>query len=451
MNTQIARQYRFGPRFFLLMLIVIAGISMISWWLAQRNSSTLPLHGDFFNPVIERASGSTGELVAQLQSRLRSNPDDWQAYSQLGLAYLQAARESGDPTFYQKAEQALKTALESEPEDYAAAGGMGALALARHQFREALDWGKRAQSINPERAYAYGVIADAQIELGHYQEAIQTLQTMVNLQPDMSSYARISYIRELHGDVEGALEIMGWAVDAGTPNLENTAWTRTQLGNLYFNNGQIERAAREYKRTLEDYPGYVYALAGLGRVYAAQDRQAEAIGLLGKAIEKSPLPEFVIALAEIYESQGQMEKAQEQFQLLQVIQELYRANGVDVDLEIDLFNADHAIDLEKTLSDARLAFERRPSIYAADVLAWVLFQNGRCEEARQYSQEALRLGTKDALKYFHAGMIAHCLGDDHTAQRYLKQALAINPFFSIRYATEAQRLLETLATVSTLD
>jgi tetratricopeptide (TPR) repeat protein len=450
MNMQIARQYRLTPHFFLL-LIVIAGMSAISWWLAQRQSPALLSHGEFLNTVITRASGSTGEMIAQMQSRLRSNPDDWQAYSQLGLAYLQVARESGDPTFYQKAEQALKIALYTEPEDYAAVGGMGALALARHQFREALDWGKRAQSINPERAYAYGVIADAQIELGHYPEAIQTLQTMVDLQPDMRSYARISYIRELYGDVEGALEIMGWAVDAGTPTLENTAWTRTQLGNLYFNNGEIDRAAREYKKTLENYPEYVYALAGLGRVYAAQDRQDEAIRLLEKAIEKSPLPEFVIALADIYESQGQTEKAQGQFQLLQVIQELYRANGVDMDLEIALFNADHAIDLEKTLSEARLGFERRPGIYAADVLAWVLYQNGRCEEARQYSQEALRLGTKDALKYFHAGMIAHCLGDDHSAQSYLKQALAINPFFSIRYATEAQHLLETLATVSTQD
>jgi tetratricopeptide (TPR) repeat protein len=267
----------------------------------------------------------------------------------------------------------------------------------------------------------------------------------------MSSYARISYVRELHGDVEGALEIMGWAVDAGTPNLENTAWTRTQLGNLYFNNGEIDQASREYIRTLKDYPGYVYALAGLGRVYAARDRQPEAIGLLEKAIEKSPLPEFVITLADIYESQGQTEKARGQFQLLQVIQELYRAHGVDMDLEIALFNADHAIDLEKTLSEARLGFARRPGIYAADVLAWVLYQNGRCEEAHQYSQDALRLGTKDALKYFHAGMIAHCLGDDHAAQNYLTLALATNPFFSIRYAPQAQSLLETLAMGSARD
>lgn len=450
MNMRIARQYKFVPHSFLF-LIVIVGISASSWWFAQRRSSQLPYHGDFLHPVMERVSGSTNEMIAQLQTRLRSNPNDWQAYSQLGLAYLRIARESGDPAFYQKAEQAFKAALDYELEDYAAVSGMGALALARHQFREALNWGKQAQGINPERAYAYGVIADAQIELGQYGEAIQTLQTMVDLQPDMGSYARISYIRELYGDVEGALEIMGWAVDAGTPNLENTAWTRTQLGNLYFNNGEIEQAAGEYKRTLESYPGYVYALAGLGRVYAAQGRPDAAIQLLEKAIEKSSLPEFVIMLADIYVSQGQMEKARQQFRLLQVIQELYRVNGVEMDMEVALFNADHAIDLEKTLSEARLGYDRRPSIYAADVLAWVLYKNGRCEEARHYSQEALRLGTKDALKYFHAGMIAHCLGDDRSAQNYLKQALTINPFFSTRYVEEALRTLETLSTDSIQD
>ena len=152
-----------------------------------------------------RTNASTDKLIRTLQDRLRTNPNDWQSYSQLGLAYLQKARETGDPTYYQKTEEALDKALSMQPSDYASISAKGALALARHDFSAALEWGEKARQINPDRTYAYGVIADAQVELGRYDEAIQTLQTMVDLRPDMSSYSRISYIRELHGDTDGAL------------------------------------------------------------------------------------------------------------------------------------------------------------------------------------------------------------------------------------------------------
>jgi len=442
---QIARHTRTIPRFTILMPIMVILMVAISWWLARDRFSTITHPAtDYLNIAAERVGTPTRKLVEQMQRRLRASPDDWQINSQLGLAYLQLAREIADPTYYQKAEAALKKALDYEPEDYTSVSGMGALALARHQFQEGLEWGEHARQINPERTYAYGVIADAQIELGQYEEAIQTLQKMVDLRPDMSSYARISYIRELHGDMAGAFEMMQWAADGGAPNLENTAWIRTQLGNLYFSVGDLKHAEEEYLITLNGYPGYVYALAGLGRVRAAQGKNDEAIQLLNKVSEVTPLPEFNITLADIFEMNGQHEAAQQQFELLQVIQELYQANGVDMDLEIALFNADHGIDSEKTLAEAHQAYARRPSIYAADVLAWVLYNAGDYVEARRYSQEALRLGTKDALKLFHAGMIAYRLGDNIQARDFLGEALANNPYFSIRYSPEAQRILQML-------
>ncbi len=128
------------------------------------------------------------------------------------------------------------------------------------------------------------MIADAQIELGMYEAAVQSLQQMVDLRPDLSSYSRIAYARELHGDIAGAITAMQQAVMAGGQATENSLWVRVQLGNLSFNSGDIEQAGREYQRALALSPDYVYGLAGMARVYAAQGRHDEAIELYEQAI-----------------------------------------------------------------------------------------------------------------------------------------------------------------------
>jgi tetratricopeptide (TPR) repeat protein len=170
----------------------------------------------------------------------------------------------------------------------------------------------------------------------------------------------------------------------------------------------------------------------------------EAIQLLTEAVTIMPLPEFVITLGDLYQATGQQEAAAEQYKLVEVIEKLHRANGVDMDMEIALFHADRDQNLNETVVLARMAYANRPSIHAADVLAWALYQTGKYDEARKYSEEALQLETKDALKFFHAGMIAFALGDEAQAREYLEQALAINPHFSILYAEEARKTLETL-------
>ena len=293
--------------FFALIALLII---VVSWRLVPvpRSAQFSSIIDSFTSNASSRASASTDAQIKIVQEQLRSHPENVQSYTQLGLLYLQKARETGNPTYYQKTEEALNKALASQPDDYASVAASGALALARHQFHEALRLGEKARQINPDRTYAYGVIADSQIELGQYSDAVDTLQEMVNLRPDMSSYSRISYIRELHGDIEGSMEMMQRAVDSGTPNLESTAWVRTQLGNLYLNTGNLKGAEAEYQRTLQDRANYVYAMAGLGRVQAAQGDTQPAIKSLEKAIAIMPMPEFVIALGDLYQTTGQQAK-----------------------------------------------------------------------------------------------------------------------------------------------
>jgi len=382
--------------------------------------------------------------IAKLQDRIRRNPEDTPAYAQLGLALLQRVRETADPTLYPRAEAAFAEALKRDPQQFDALLGEGSLALSRHQFADALRWGERASALNPYNAPAYGIIGDTRTELGQYEAAAATIQKMVDTRPDLNSYSRVSYVRELHGDTAGAIQAMQQAVEAGGQLSEATLWTQVQLGHLYFNRGELTNAEQTYTAALEARADYVYALAGIARVRAAQGRYDEAIGAYQEIVKRLPLPEFVIALGDIYEATGRPAEAKRQYDLVRAMQQLNISAGVDVDMELSLFDADHGADPAATVDRARASYARRPSIYGADALGWALYHAGDYAEARRYSQEAMRLGTRDAVLYYRAGMIAYDLGDRATARADLEQALAINPFFSVRYAPTARATLEKL-------
>jgi len=277
--------------------------------------------------------------------------------------------------------------------------------------------------------------------LGRYEAAEATIQKMLATRPELSVYSRLSYLRELQGDRAGAINAMQQAVDSGLATAEGTLWSRVQLGHLYFNQGDLAQAEKVYLQTLTFNPDYIYAFAGLARTRAGQGKHDEAIEYYETIVETLPLPEFVIALADLYEVTGQPAKAKQQIGLVQAIQQLSSQAGLNVDLELALFNADHGIEPAQTLRQARAAYAERPGIYGADTLAWALYQNGEYEEALVYSQDALRLNTQDALLHFHAGLINRALGRTAAAQTHLAQALQINPHFSIRYAPQAQTLL----------
>jgi tetratricopeptide (TPR) repeat protein len=385
------------------------------------------------------ALGDTAALVASLQSSLRRNPHDVHAYDLLGLAYQQRARETGDPRYYAEAGGVLHHALALSPHDFLATSGLGSLALSRHRFREALALGLRAQRLSPSTARNYGVVGDALVELGRYREAFRAFDTFARVKPGVAAYARVSYARELRGDTAGAIRAMRLAQDAAVDEPEATAWTHVQLGKLLWNHGRLAAAAREERLALAAFPGYVYAYDALAQVEAARGRSDRAIALERRAVEAIPLPQFVGALGDLYRIAGDPRLARKQYATIGVIERLLRANGVRTDLETALFDVDHGVRLRHALALARLARRDRPSIDGDDVLAWALERNGRCEEARAASRRSLRLGTLDAVKFFHRGMIERCLANDAAARRWFRRALALNPHFSLLWAPVARR------------
>lgn len=383
--------------------------------------------------------------IARLQERLRRAPNDVDAAASLGLAYLQRARETGDQGLYGQAEQALEVALAGNPQHLDALVGRGALALARHQFGEALEWGERARAVAPQRAVVYGVLTDAYVELGRYEEAVAAAQQMIDIRPDRDSYSRVAYLRELHGDVAGAIAAMELAVDAGAPGTEGTAWSYVQLGNLALGQGDVARAEEAYRAALVEWPGYAHAEAGLARVAVARGDDARAAARYATALERLPLPEFAIALGELYAHMGRPTDAERQYELVRAMQQLNAAAGVDVDMELALFDADHGDDPAGTVARARAAYLARPSIYAADALAWALYRAGQGEEAARYSAEALRLGTRDPALRLRAGLIAAAAGETVAAREHLELALTGAPALSPLRVAEGRAALERLA------
>ena len=359
----------------------------------------------------------------------------------LGLAFQQRARETGDPTFYPRSEDALRRAKELDPKNPVTITGLAALAASRHRFEDAQRLAERAHEIAPANAGALGILGDSAVELGRYRQAFAAFDRMAALKPNLASYSRVSYARELLSDTRGAVAAMTQAVEAGEGTQEPLAWTLVQLGNLYFDSGRLRPAARAYRRALSVFPGYVHAEAALGRVAAARGRYSLAIRLYQRAVDRLPLPQYAGALGDVLRLAGRDQEAQRAYGTVAVIERLLRANGVRTELETALFDLDHGRRLADALSRAQIAYATRKSIDGEDVLAWALYKNGRCADARQHSIRALRLGTRDALKIFHRGMIELCLRHEAAGRGFFAHALAINPHFSLIYVPIARRAL----------
>ena len=385
------------------------------------------------------AAGNTAAEIAGLQGEIRVQPNNVKALDTLGLAYEQRVRETGDATYYTKAEGILREAIAIAPRDLIATAGLGSLALSRHRFRTALALGLRAHSISPTTAGVYGVIGDAELELGRYRAAFRSFNHMAAIKPSVASYSRVSYARELIGHVRAAERAMSLAASAAVGEQEASSWTHTQLGLLYLGHAQPRRALAQLETALTLDPTYYIALDGMAQVQVGLGHPRIALQYEQRAVDGVPLPQQVGLLGDLYRVTGNQVQASREYALIAVIEKILAANGVKNDLDIALFDADHGIALRHALALARKGYVDRPSIFGDDTLGWVLARNGKCTEALAYSNRSLRLGTQDALKFFHRGWIAACLGNRVGAASWYRRALALNPRFSVLWAPVAKK------------
>lgn len=374
--------------------------------------------------VAPEGASATEREIAKRYEIVRAAPDTVDAYVLLGDAYLQHVRETADPQDYSRAEAALQKARSRAPDNADALIGLGVLALARHDFSGALTLGQQAVALAPSTSRAHGVIVDALTELGRYDEAVQSAQRMVDLRPDLASLSRVAYQRELRGDIDGAIEAMARAFDASAGTLPETReYLRVLIGDLHLLKGDEARATQIYSASLEVIPGFVPATAGMARAAVARGDLSSAIDYYGQATDSLPLPELLVALGEVQQAAGLADDADRTYELVRAMQKLYTANGVNVDLELALVEANHG-DAKAAVELARRAYSTQPNVKAADALSWALYGAGQTSEAAVYSAEALRLGTPYPSFAYHAGLIALAQGNLDEARSQLSRAAA---------------------------
>jgi len=331
-------------------------------------------------------------------------PDQPRGYFQLAMALARRGRETADPAFYAEAQAAVEKALTLAPDDFEGRKARVWLRLGQHDFARAREEARELNRIAPDDVQVYGFLADASAELGDYAAAERAAQWMLDLRPgNLPGLTRAAYLRELFGDLDGALELMA-AAYAQTPAVESEerAWLLTQIGHLHFVQGAPEAAEAALQQALAVFPGYHYALAELAKVRGAQGRHAEAVDLLRQRHQAAPHPENLYDLARALEHAGRRKEARTAWLRFEREARAETGHVDNANRELALYYADHARRPSAALEVARRERERRRDVRTLDAYAWALFVAGRREEARKALGEALAVGTRDPEVLRHA-------------------------------------------------
>jgi tetratricopeptide (TPR) repeat protein len=400
-------------------------------------------------------AAETDRRIQALQDRVKEAPGDYAGYDGLGSEYFQKARETGDVSYYELAEQTLQKALALAPQDFRLADPLVHMALVymgEHRFSDALAYTQKAIGTGSGNLAAFAIEGDAYTDMGDYDEAANAYRTVQALGRAISSPrdlqylidSRLAYLCYLHGDSTESIRLMksaiGAALQTNVPR-ENLAWLYFELGERYFQTGDLTNADGSYQSGITADPNHYRSLAGLAKVRAAQGKLEESIQLYQRSLAVIPFPVYVAELGDVYKKVGREKEARQQYELVEYIGHLSKLNQALANRELALFYADHEIKLAEALQLARKELEIRHDIYTWDTLAWVLYKNGQFQEAASAIDRALFLNTDDSLLLFHAGMIYHSLAKDSDAEDFLSRAMK-NPHFHILQAEIASRTLE---------
>jgi len=392
------------------------------------------------------------QRMQKLLEALEANPSDHESRLLLALAYMQEARVTGEhPHYYPAALSQLDYILsqEAEMQDkdrdiyYESLVAKASVLLSLHQFAEALKVAEKAVRLNPYDADAYGALGDANVELGNYEQAVAMADKMTAIRPDMASYSRVSYLREIHGNLDGAIQAMDLAVKAGYPGLEQTAWARVTLAALYLQRGDYESAEGQLRTALENRPDYPFAIAALGEIALAKGELEKAEALIRQACEVIPEVGFYSTLAAIHQQQGNAEEVAKLVDDILAMMAEDEAAGHEMSLDKAKVLADLDNDPDRALETLAFEYAHRPAnIDVRAILAQLYYQKGEAATAATHMREALRTRIKNPEWLCLAGLIEHEAGNPEKGKALMQEAFAINPQLHNDHAQAARKLLK---------
>lgn len=305
-------------------------------------------------------------------AELRRDPGSAEARLKLAELFIQEARITGEhPHYYPAALQMVQPVVQDlekrpnlSPQEkdqlFRALSHQASVQLSLHEFAAALQTAERAVTINPYNAYIYGCLVDANVEMGNYAKAVEYCDKMVSIRPDLRSYSRVSYLREIHGDIDGAIEAMDMAVKAGYPGYEQTEWARLQLGHLYERKGDLAGAENQYRMSLAARDNYPFAIAALAGLKMKRGHYAEAETLLKQAADIIPELGFYIDLVKIYQKTGRSAEAVPLIEKIQNMMAEDMAAGHNMSLEAARFHLEVTGNLDKARQFAGGEYRKRP-------------------------------------------------------------------------------------------
>lgn len=442
-------------KLFIPVTIIMITISVLSYLIFSPGKDDI--HILTLLPRSTDASLSAEYLNAQrtvnyYRDQIEKNPDDIKNYIELAQVFIQEARITGKHHEYvPKILRLLEYALKLDKENLDANLTKASVLLSLHQFEEAKKIGEWAVDKYPYSPDVYGVLCDAYVELGQYEKAVVVCDKMLSLKPDLRSYSRASYLRELNGELEAAIDAMRMAADAGVTGHENRAWVLYNLANLYLQSGKVDTAEFIYNGILEERPGYAYAFSGLAKVMIARNDYSKAIEHLNNANEYLDDHLFFERLADIYLATGNKEEEQKIIGFVMKEFDEHEKAGWNVNHEYAAFCLDHNINLEEAFEKAKEEYLRRPkNIESIDTYAWALYKKKSFDKAAEIIPAALRLNSLNALINYHAGIIFASAGKNQEAILRLETAFDQNLSRNILCYKDAKEKLLSLKQVAML-
>jgi tetratricopeptide (TPR) repeat protein len=349
------------------------------------------------------SSDGLRQRIEQMEGRLRDQPQDAGAAVLLADALLRQARATTDSRPASRAEAVLMAALKTAPAQYDALRMLGAIYLSQHRFRDALDVGRRARNLRPDDAWNYGVMGDALVELGEYDEAFAAFDKAGSMRPSATAYARVAYGRELRGDLDGALQAMQMADRAtAAQDAEARAWYAAQIGDLYLKMGRLVDADREYRRAAFVFPNYPYAIVGQGKVKRALGDRGAALSFYLDQFSRTPTLDLAWRIGDLYADGNVLEESERYYQLAE---DLAGPAAAQTEAQLALFLAEHDRKLHEAVAVAEHVAAARHDIFTEDALAWAYYKAGRLGDAETASTQALRTGTREERIRSHASAI----------------------------------------------